>query len=146
MFSRRHLKLLLPFWILAIIIGSFLPAETKQTIGTQSGMEHGWSHRAYHLGAFGLTALLVSLVNRKPSRQVLWCGAVFLLGLSIELTQSAISRLPVEWGDVRDDAIGIIALMLVAQFKRVRNVLVSQESHVPLHRSHGNIATGRDSL
>jgi hypothetical protein len=128
MFHSRHLRSLLPFWIAVLVIGSFLPAGTKQALGTRSGAgSYGKptaSHRIWHIASFGSTALLTALVARSPGGRLLAAGGLFGLAVSIELLQQIVSRADLEWWDIRDDGYGIIALTITGWIGRVRRVLL----------------------
>ncbi len=132
MFRRQHLRRLLPFWIAALIVGSFLPGEAKRALGTQSGLSaYGrptLPHRAWHVASFGSTALLASLAVRSPGRRVAAFGAIFGLGVCIELLQPLLFRTDLEWWDVRDNGYGILAFAAVGQMRAVRLRLLKDES------------------
>ncbi len=86
-------------------------------------------HRAFHLAAFGLTALVLwrlfdlargtALPPRFPSAA--WIPALLAtiaLGGIIEVSQHLIYRNGMEWGDVRDDALSAIAAILLGHAAR----------------------------
>jgi hypothetical protein len=129
MFHSRHLRAVLPFWIALLVIGSFLPADTKRALGTRSG-EGSWgepatSHRVWHIASFGSTALLTTLVAQSPGARLLAAGGLFGLAVSIELLQQQIVfGSDLEWWDIRDDGYGIIALTIAGWIGRVRRVLL----------------------
>ena len=131
MFHSRRLRSLLPFWIAVLVIGSFLPADTKRALGTQSGVgsygEPGLSHRIWHIASFGSTALLTTLVTHSPGRRLLAAGAVFALGGLIELLQPVFFDTDLEWWDIRDDGFGIIAFTATGWIGRVRRILLKSE-------------------
>ena len=110
-----------------MLIGSFLPGEGKRALGTQSGDYEGprWGHRLYHLGSFGLTALLVSLVNRNANRRVMMCVAVVGLGIAIETLQSVVFGSEVEGRDMADNFIGVLIAWMIGEIGIVRRRLVS---------------------
>jgi hypothetical protein len=128
MFHMRHLRLLLPFWIAVLVTGSFLPADTKRAIGTQSGEgsygEPATSHRLWHIASFGSTALLATLAAHSPGRRLLASGGLLGLAVSIELLQQIVFGADLEWWDIRDDGYGIIALTITGWIGRVRRVLL----------------------
>jgi len=133
MFTRKFLKTLLPLWITVLTVGSFLPASFKQAIGTKSATPSvttsstlSWSHRAWHVGSFGLTTLLVSLVARSTQQRLLLVTAVFGLGLSIEILQSIVFAEQFEWWDVRDDGYGIVIMLVISQLHQVRYLLLRE--------------------
>jgi hypothetical protein len=131
LFSRKHLRSVLPFWIALLVVGSFMPPEAKRAIGTQSGMllagpdpRPGWPHRAWHIGSFGLTALLAGLVTLSRRNRLLAGSAIFVLGLMIEVLQSIIFAGYIEWWDVRDDGYATVAMTLLSHSSRVRQILL----------------------
>jgi hypothetical protein len=128
LFNRRFLERLLPFCIAMLIVGSFLPTEAKQAIGTQvliaGQLSQDWHHRAYHVVSFGFTALLISLVNRQWKHCILFCAALMCLAMCIELAQSLIFVSDFEWWDLRDDAYGVLLWAPLGQLSWVREVLV----------------------
>ena len=70
MFARYQLRVLLFFWTAALVIGSFLPPQTKQWLGTRSAeriyANPSWAHRCWHIAGFGSAALLASVLTRIP--------------------------------------------------------------------------------
>lgn len=127
MVSRRLLQKILPFWLLILVIGSFLPGEEKRALGTQSGDEGPrWGHRAYHLGSFAFTGLLASLVTRRSRRRFAMCVAVVGLGLGIEMLQPVVFNSEFEWWDVLDDAAGAITAGIIGEAIIVRQFLVRE--------------------
>ena len=87
-------------------------------------------HRPFHLAAFALTALVLwrffdvaggsFLPRRFPSARG-WIHALLatiVLGGIIEVLQHLIYRNPMEWGDVRDDALSAIAAILAVHAAR----------------------------
>lgn len=132
MIPARWIRVALPFWILALIIGSFLPAEHKQALGTQSltprpyGEPH-WPHRVWHVVSFGSTVLLASLAETtRPRRRLLWAFLIILLGTGIETVQWLRNDYSLEWWDVRDDAYGVLIFAILAELRSVRRVLVAE--------------------
>lgn len=128
--DAKYLERLLPFWLAVLIIGSFLPSEAKQAIGTTAEIRHGridapgLAHRLWHFGSFGATALLVSLVNRNPGKRILFVVSIAVLGLCIELMQARLTGFVVEWWDVRDDALGVAVFMALGQLRGLRSVVL----------------------
>src|SRR5205085_4060137 len=114
LFHRTFLKRLLPFCLAIITIGSFLPTELKQAIGTQSKLRdqitRDWRHRCYHVVSFGVTGLLITLVNLRRRRSILFCIALLGLAGAIELAQAFVFTSELEWWDLRDDFLGIALL------------------------------------
>ena len=128
---RRWLQQILPFWMLTLTVGSFLPDQIKQTLQVQSPvMDPGkppWRHCVWHMLAFGTSALLVSLVNRNTKLRFVFCSSVLLLGVGIEYTQSMVSASDLEWWDIRDDAYGIITFWVLGQARAIRQALMEPE-------------------
>jgi type II secretory pathway component PulK len=60
--------------------------------------------------------MLARCCNRR--QQIRSALAVFLLGLSLEYLQHLIYRNPMEWWDVRDDGLAILAAHAIYQFTR----------------------------
>jgi hypothetical protein len=128
---RVFLIRLAPWWVLLVIIGSFLPERSKEAIGTTNSPEaaiHGRAslkHRVVHFVTFGSTALLLVIIGETALQQV-WAGlGVAALGFLVEYSQYLLSRISLmEWWDVRDDAIAAIAALLLAQWLNLREILV----------------------
>ncbi len=90
-----------------LIGGSLLGFSAKDHIGTH---QH---HRAYHFLSFGATAALYMTLVNSAVGEFRAALVAFALGLSIETLQHFIFVGPMEWWDVRDDAIGIAVALLV---------------------------------
>jgi hypothetical protein len=112
----RVAKRITPIWVAGVIVGSFLPGEWKRRLGIQPYIRHHLiapQHRLVHMITFAITALLFLLLTDRPKDEVRAAGAVLLLGCGIEVMQFAIRFAPVfEWWDVRDDAIGIVIVLV----------------------------------
>jgi VanZ family protein len=87
-------------WILVLIIGSLQPARPAPVVGL---------HRELHWLAFAGVALLLLLLSRSRRQEIHAVFAACLLGLSLEYLQHFIYRNAMEWHDVRDDSLAIIA-------------------------------------
>jgi hypothetical protein len=103
---RRHipqqlLRVIVVPWTLCLIVGSLLPDDVKESIGTHS------HHRPYHFIAFGATALLFLLISNTRRQEWISVGGAFALGLSLETLQCLLDGY-FEWWDLRDDALGIL--------------------------------------
>jgi hypothetical protein len=79
------------------------------------------AHQIAHFLGFGALAFLATLGFRRSGRNSLEpAAASFLFGLVIEFLQHWQNQMPVEWPDVRDNAVGIgvfTAFCLVCQRK-----------------------------
>ncbi len=77
-------------------------------------------HRGVHWVAFAGAAFLLLALSRNRRQQVRTAFAVFLLGLSLEFLQHLLYRNVMEWWDVRDDTLAILAAFALYQLIRVR--------------------------
>lgn len=114
---RPMLRRIAPFWVMGVVIGSFLPGSWKRDLGTHPYTPlHAVSfqHRAVHFVTFGLTALLfLALAQGRRGRAKAVAGAI-LLGLAIEAGQYAVGLSAVlEWWDIRDDLFAIAGAAVV---------------------------------
>jgi hypothetical protein len=90
-------------WAAALLIGSLQPSRP-------ASIHFGLAHHIVHLLAFGVLAFLATAGFGNPGRFSLSpAAASLLLGFAIEFIQHWQNRAPIEWHDVRDDAIGILA-------------------------------------
>ena len=121
--AAKWAKRIVPFWIAAVVIGSFLPGPVKLYLRTKPYVPHhpiAWQHRLAHLLTFGVTALLLMLDAERKSDEARGAGAAFLLGCAIEVGQLAVGYAPVfEWWDVRDDFLAALAVFLAFQAQHV---------------------------
>jgi hypothetical protein len=112
-------KWLAPFWMAAVVIGSFLPGSSKAYLGTKPNpVQHPaeMQHRLAHMLVFGITALLLLLTTSTRKAEIRAAAAAFLLGLSIEIGQVIFGlSMAFEWWDVRDDFIGVLLVLLLFQ-------------------------------
>ena len=139
MIPRAFLVRLAPWWVLMVIIGSFLPGKSKEAIGTTNSPGAAaqgravLKHRFAHFVAFGSTALLLVVIGETATQQF-WAGlGVAALGFILECSQYALLGLSsIEWWDVRDDAIAAIGTLLLAQWLNLRDIIVDRR---PLDRS-----------
>ena len=131
MFSRRQLRTLLLFWIAALVIGSFLPSQAKQWLGTRSPQRAYASpsrpHRCWHIVAFGSAALLASAIAPMRRALVLHAAGLIALGAAIECLQRLIYAADLEWWDIRDNGYGIVAFSLFGQLRIIRQTLRKDE-------------------
>lgn len=121
--SIRLARWITRLWIVAVIVGSLLPGDLKEKIGTNppKGVEpvgyEGTRHRVIHVCVFGSSYFLLSLLawNRREELQA--AGEVLALGCLIELLQDLVYAhgKVFEWWDLRDDAIGIAVAFFTLQ-------------------------------
>jgi len=108
---RRVLLRVTQVWLLVLIVGSLQPARPGVVVGL---------HREIHWLAFAGAAFLLFSLSLNRRQQIHCATALFLLGLSLEFLQHQIYRNPMEWRDVRDDALAILIAFLCASAVRVR--------------------------
>jgi VanZ family protein len=107
------------FWILALVIGSFLPQQAKVALGTSTASGQAvvarvaWTHGIVHYAAFGSTTLLLIVIARKPWQRHTAFLATIVLGVGIELLQHFLYGSDIELTDVRDDAFAACAAYLI---------------------------------
>ena len=77
-------------------------------------------HRGVHGLAFAGAAFLVLALSRSRRQEIRSAIAVCLLGLSLEYLQHLIYSNVMEWWDVRDDTLAILAAFALYQLTRVR--------------------------
>jgi hypothetical protein len=91
-------------WAAALLIASLQPWRAPN-------FHFSIAHHVAHFLGFGVLAFFATVGFGKASRISLWpAAASFLFGFSIEFLQHLQNRKPIEWHDVRDNAIGIIVL------------------------------------
>ena len=117
---RRILLVLATLLVVGTVVGSFLPGNAKERLGTQPTQRssaHGdWGHRAYHFATFGSTALAILLLMYGFRAEVEGGLSVFALGCGIEVTQYALGYSKVlEWWDVRDDFYAVAVVFVLIQ-------------------------------
>ena len=94
------LRIVTRVWLAFMIVGSLQPARPRIVTG---------AHREIHALAFAGVALLLFSGARTRREEILKAHAVFFLGLSLEVLQHLIYRNAMEWHDVRDGALAILA-------------------------------------
>ena len=92
-------------WIVLLTVVSLQPMRPPETVAL---------HREVHLFAFAVTAVLFRSLHAGPRRGLQSAFAAVLLGAVLELLQTHL-RHPFEWWDVRDDAIGAVAGIVLYQ-------------------------------
>jgi hypothetical protein len=110
MLSRSLLMRIAIFWTVVAIIGSFLPIQVKEAIGTETrsykmAERHRAAirHRAGHMIAFGIASLLFSVASTKQAHRFYYFLFIAALGSTIEYLQYSIFGSLFEWWDIRDD-------------------------------------------
>lgn len=66
-------------------------------------------HREIHWAAFAGAAILLFALSRTRRQEILRALTVFLLGVSLEVVQYLINRNHLEWRDIGDDGLAILA-------------------------------------
>ena len=108
---RVAFRIVVQVWLILLIVGSLQPARPSLVIAY---------HRELHWLAFAGAAFLVLLLSRNRRQEIRSAIGAFLLGLSLECVQHLIYRHPMEWRDVRDDTLAILAAFALYQFTRWR--------------------------
>jgi TRAP-type uncharacterized transport system fused permease subunit len=85
-------------------------------------------HRVAHIGAFGVLALLLLPLARRPREMWLIVGAIFCVACGMEVLQYHVfhfarQREPIEWWDIRDNTVGLLLALLAVRFTRLRNLI-----------------------
>ena len=96
-------------WILVLIVGSLQPARPAPVVGL---------HREIHWLAFGGVAFLLLMVSRNRRQEIRGVIVMCLLGLSLEYLQHLLYRHAMEWRDVRDDTLAIVAPLALYRLTR----------------------------
>jgi hypothetical protein len=77
-------------------------------------------HRGVHGLAFAGAAFLLLSLSKSRHQEIQSVIAVCLIGLSLEYLQHLIYRNGMEWWDVRDDTLAILAAFGLYQLTRLR--------------------------
>jgi VanZ family protein len=106
----------------ALVALSILPEPFKGLTST-----HGLMHDAVHITAF-LAAFLISAgQSRTSNRALLWAFALLCFGALLEVLQTMVYGNLLEYGDILDDAIGVIAgLWLVSAVRPRRSPIIEK--------------------
>lgn len=97
---RTLLRIVVTVWITLLIAGSLQPARPGIVTG---------HHRLLHWVAFaGATLLLISLSETRR-QEILRAFTVFFMGVSLEVLQHLMYRNPLEWRDIADDSVAVLA-------------------------------------
>ncbi len=104
---RRTYRRAVLLWAAALLIGSLQPIRPVH-------IHFGLVHHLVHFLGFGVLAFLATAGFGNPFRFSWWpAAASFLFGLTIEILQHWQYRIPLEWRDVRDNAIGIVTFAAI---------------------------------
>jgi hypothetical protein len=103
-----------PLWQTTYRIATFIWAAILLIVSLQprrpANFHSSIAHHVAHLLAFGALAFLATVGFGDARRIALWpATAAFLFGFAIEFVQHVHNRKSIEWHDVRDNAIGILA-------------------------------------
>jgi hypothetical protein len=98
--SRVALSILAKVWIAVLIVGSLQPARPLIVKGV---------HSELHWVAFGGAAFLLYCLAETRRQEILRAFSMFFLGLTLEVTQYLMNQYQMEWHDVRDDGLAILA-------------------------------------
>jgi hypothetical protein len=96
-------------WILLVIAGSLQPSRPGVVLGL---------HREIHWAAFAGAAFLLLLVSRSRGQELCSAIGMCLLGLSLEFGQHLLYGKAMEWRDVADDAVAILAAVVLYRLIR----------------------------
>jgi hypothetical protein len=108
--SRSILRLIAQIWLLLLIIGSLQPSRPGSVLA---------HHRSLHFLIFGVAAILWLLLARTWRQEVIAAVALCILGLTLEYLQHFFYRNVMEWWDVRDDSLAIVAAFTLYRFRRL---------------------------
>jgi len=109
-----------------------MPTTLKIAIGTTTSdaLPTGpanLTHRMYHLSVFAIAALLRLLLAPSGNQEIRESLGLIALGTIIELTQHFVMGNPIlEWWDIRDDAIGVLAALIIIQWKIIRDLVIAE--------------------
>jgi hypothetical protein len=85
-------------------------------------------HRLEHVVGFGILGLVLLPLGRSRLEKLLIAVTIFAFGFGLELLQYFVfhysySKQPLEWWDVRDNAVGLMLALLAVGFTRLRTAL-----------------------
>jgi hypothetical protein len=106
-------------WILFLVAASLQPARPGPLV------THVSIHRGVHGLAFAGAAFLLLLLSRNLRQQVRNSIVVVLLGLSLEYLQHLMYRSVMEWWDVRDDLLAVLAVFGLYQLIGARKPIAA---------------------
>ena len=114
--TRYRCRNIAIIWAFALLITSLQPKRPPH-------FHFSLAHQVAHFLGFGSLAFLATVGFGNPVRTSLWPAvACFLFGFAIELSQHLQNRKPIEWYDVRDDAVGILAFVIFCHIMCRRTV------------------------
>jgi hypothetical protein len=102
--SRAVVRAAAWMWIVLLVAGSLQPARP----GAVKAL-----HREIHWVAFAGAALLLFALSKTRRREILAAWTIILLGVSLEVAQHLIYRNHLEWRDIGDDAVAILAAFVI---------------------------------
>lgn len=108
--TQQSCRYAVMIYVVALTVGSLQPLRP-------SGLHESETHRLLHFLCFGVLVLLMR--SAFPGRRSLvWIvPASILLGVTLELLQHWEFHEAIEWGDIRDDAIGAALFGLLSSFR-----------------------------
>jgi hypothetical protein len=98
--SRTVVRAAAWIWIAVLVAGSLQPARPGAV---------KMLHREVHWVAFAGAGLLLFALSKTRRREILGACTIFLLGVSLEVAQRSIYRNHLEWRDIADDGVAILA-------------------------------------
>ena len=106
-------------WLAFLIAGSLQPARPSLVKGV---------HREIHWLGFAVPAILQFIVARTRRQEILGGFAIFSLGLSVEVLQHLMYGIRMEWLDVRDNGLAILAAYALYHLAGARKPAPAQSS------------------
>ena len=105
--TRSVFRIVAQVWLTLLVVGSLQPARPSLVTSF---------HPEIHWLAFASTAFLLFVLSRNPHQEIRRAIAVIVLGLSLECLQHLLYRNPMEWWDVRDDVLSVLAAFALYHF------------------------------
>ncbi len=110
---KKGLRVVAALWLTVILGVSVAPLAVKTSLHTI-----GHLHNALHFAAFFVAASLMTLGSSGWRYRLLRGLLALLFAVATEYLEAAISLIKLEWRDVRTDAWGIAAGLLMAYLLR----------------------------